>query len=97
MRTCERPDPYDPAYFTYLGGTSDVNDGGDMATDIAVKAGKATVTGCTASGNFPITPYPGTPADGSFNGSCDVFVTRLDTMGTSIRWSTFFGGRRPSS
>ncbi|MBI4878412.1 MAG: hypothetical protein HY812_01950 [Planctomycetes bacterium] len=80
-----------PAYFTYLGGPAPGN-GADMATDVAVKGGKATVTGCTASADFPMTPAPGTPADGSFDGSCDVFVTRLDSSGCNIRWSTFFGG-----
>ncbi|MBI4881214.1 MAG: SBBP repeat-containing protein [Planctomycetes bacterium] len=84
-------DPYDPAYFTYLGGNPTAGGAADMATDIAVKAGKATVTGCT-SGTFPLTPYPGAPADGTFGGTCEAFVTRLDAMGTSLRWSTYFGG-----
>ncbi|MBI4880931.1 MAG: SBBP repeat-containing protein [Planctomycetes bacterium] len=82
-----------PSYFTYLGGPPphSTDEGGDMATDIAVKGGKATVTGCTASVGFPMTPDPGEPVAGSFMGVCDVFVTRLDSSGTNIRWSTFWG------
>ncbi len=69
------------AYSTYLGG-NDL----DVTTGIAVDSvGYAYVTGYTQSSNFPVTTS-------SFHGSYDVFVTKLNTSGGGLIYSTFLGG-----
>ncbi len=73
-------------YSTYLGG----NDNSDTGYDIAVDAdGAAYVTGETLSTDFPTTPGS---FDTSFNGNSDVFITKLNTDGSSLVYSTFVGG-----
>ena len=72
------------AYSTYLGGTAN-----DWALGIASDAaGNAYLTGFTSSANFP--------TSGAFQsaraGTGDVFVTKLDATGTSLRYSTYLGG-----
>ncbi len=79
-------------YSTYLGGT-----GNDYATAIAVDStGSAYVTGYTASTNFPTTT-------GAFQTSCgggtacssthiNAFVTKLNSTGTALVYSTYLGG-----
>jgi hypothetical protein len=75
-------------YSTYLGG-------GDMdyGEAIAVGAeGKVYVTGFTDSDNFPTTAGA---YDTSFNGGSgygDAFVTKLNSVGTSLNYSTYLGG-----
>jgi hypothetical protein len=87
--------PYDPArtlvidpilaYSTHLGGT-----GFDLGTDVAVDAaGHVYLTGRTLSLDFPTT---GT-FDSALGGLEDVFVTKLDSTGSSIIYSTYLGGR----
>jgi beta-propeller repeat-containing protein len=71
------------AYSTYLGGT-----GYDQGNGIAVDgAGSAYVTGYTNS------PFPTTAGafDTSFNGAYDAFVTKLDSSGASLAYSTYLG------
>jgi hypothetical protein len=70
-------------YSTYLGGTNY-----DEATAIAVNAGgNAFVTGNTSSSNFPtVNTLQGPP------GNQDVFVTRLNTTGTALDFSTYLAG-----
>jgi hypothetical protein len=71
-------------YSTYLGGASD-----DIAYDVAVDAaGCAYVTGGTESNNYPTTPGA---YDTMFNGTIDVFVTKLDGAGATLVYSTFVG------
>ena len=74
------------AYSTYLGGSSD--DGGrGIAID---SAGAAYVTGRTGSTNFPTTAGA---FDTTFNGGGgDVFVTKLNPLGSSLAYSTYLGG-----
>jgi hypothetical protein len=76
-------------YSTYLGGSGD-----DGATAVAVDSGNnAYVTGNTGSDNFPTT-------DGAFQTALsssgeigfDAFVTKLNTSGSDLLYSTYLGG-----
>ncbi|MFB3894967.1 MAG: beta strand repeat-containing protein [bacterium] len=72
-------------YSTYLGGSAD-----DYGYGIAIdSSGNAYITGLTYSTDFPTTlgVY-----DTSANGSSDVFITKLNTNGTGLVYSTFLGG-----
>ena len=64
-------------YSTFLGGTTS----GDEGESIAVREGRAYVTGNTFSGLNGILEYPTTPGafDTTHNGSEDAFVTKLPT------------------
>jgi hypothetical protein len=71
-------------YSTYLGG-NDL----DRAYGIAVDGSDcAYVTGRTYSANFP-TEQPCQPAN---SGVCDAFVTKFNSMGTDLVYSTYLGG-----
>lgn len=71
------------AYSTYLGGTAD-----DFGYDIAVDAsGNAVVTGSSASGNYPVMD----PVQTS-TGNPDVIVTRLNSAGSAMLFSTYLAG-----
>jgi hypothetical protein len=75
-------------YSTCLGGI-----GEDRGDDLAVDAsGAAYITGYTHSSDFPMTP-------GAFQTGCagpipcwDAFVTKLNTSGSGLMYSTFLGG-----
>jgi hypothetical protein len=72
-------------YSTFLGGTNF-----DDGSDIAVREGRAFVTGQTQSADYPTTAGA---FDTSFNGgSTDVFVTKLNASGSALDYSTFLGG-----
>ncbi|MBI3693655.1 MAG: SBBP repeat-containing protein [Acidobacteria bacterium] len=79
-------------YGTYLGG-ADI----DQAFGIAVdSAGNAYVTGTTFSTNFPVA-NPAQPACAAsqtpFGNPCtDAFVTKLNPAGSTLVYSTYFGG-----
>ncbi len=86
------------SYSTYLGGTDqDIlgDNGPDIGgTTLAVNSttGEAYVSGYTSSANFPtVNAYQGT------NGGGNVFVSRLNATGTSLLWSTFYGGNAGES
>lgn len=75
----------DLIYSTFIGtGLSDQCYG--LAVD---GSGNAIITGLTESGDFPTT-------DGAysttFSGVADVFITKMNSTGTDIIYSTFFGG-----
>ena len=78
------------SYATYLGGNN-VEQGTAVAVDAA---GNAYVAGYTASTDFPLA----NALDRSLGkkGDVDVFVTKLNSAGTGIVWSTYLGGSASS-
>jgi hypothetical protein len=82
-----RPLVIDPAidFSTFVGGT-----GSDSGRGIDVDpAGNIYVTGQTASANYPTTAGV---FDRGYNNNTDVFVTKLDSTGSTVVYSTFMGG-----
>jgi Ca2+-binding RTX toxin-like protein len=80
------------AYSTYLGGTQ-AEGGGGIAVD---SSGAAYVTGATFATDFPTTAGA---FDTTFNGSgvkTNAFVTKLDSTGSSLAYSTYLGGNGTS-
>ncbi len=79
------------SYSTYLGGSAN-----DYATAIAVDStGSAYVTGYTSSANFPVTPsaYQTTCGGGTCTSTTvDAFVSKLNSTGTALVYSTYLGG-----
>ena len=75
-------------YSTFIGGA-----GSETSSDIALDgSGNPIITGAVLSANFPTTPGS---YDGTHNGSenyWDVFVTKLNTNGSQLVYSTFIGG-----
>jgi hypothetical protein len=72
-------------YSTYLGG-SNWDEGFGIAVD---SSGNAYVTGRTYSTNFPTqNPYQGTHGGGGL----DAFVTKLNSAGSALSYSTYLGG-----
>ncbi|MGL4736169.1 MAG: SBBP repeat-containing protein, partial [Cellulosilyticaceae bacterium] len=72
-------------YSSYLGGLRE-----DRAYGIAVDTnGNACVVGSTSSPNFPTTPDA---YDKVFSGIQDVFVTKFNSTGTDLVFSTYLGG-----
>lgn len=71
-------------FSTFIGGT-----GSDDAYGIVMDtSGNIYITGATNSGNFPtLNAY-----DNTQNGNIDVFVTKLNSTGTALVYSTFIGG-----
>jgi len=73
------------AYSTYLGGSGD-----DVGHGIAVDtSGSAYITGETTSANFP-TAHAIQSSKGGF--SSDAFVTKLNSLGSGLVYSTYLGG-----
>lgn len=71
-------------YSTYLGGSSD-----DNASDIAVDlSGNAYVTGTTASVDFPTAGA----IQRTLRGVEDAFVTKINSNGSALVYSTYLGG-----
>jgi hypothetical protein len=83
-------------YATYIGGTGNDNLVAPIAVD---SAGSAYLAGQTRSADFPVTPgafqttahHSATCLPPS-NCSADGFVTKLDPTGSSLMYSTYFGG-----
>ena len=82
----------DLVYSTYLGGSADNSI--ETAKDIAVDSdGNAYIIGYTNSSDFPITTTAyQTTNQGGFMG--DVILSKLNSDGTDLIYSTFFGGDR---
>ncbi|MEA3557972.1 MAG: SBBP repeat-containing protein, partial [Candidatus Thermoplasmatota archaeon] len=72
-------------YSTYIGGSSS-----DYGRGIDIDgSGNAYITGSTYSSNFPVTSGAN---DTVFNGSEDAFVAKVDSSGSSLLYSTYYGG-----
>jgi uncharacterized protein (TIGR03437 family) len=72
------------SYSTYLGGS-----GSDFGYSIAVDTiGNAYVTGATFSTDFNTK----NPLQNSNKGGLDAFLTKIDTMGATLVYSTYLGG-----
>jgi uncharacterized protein (TIGR03437 family) len=96
------PDGSSLVYSTYLGGNG-VDRGYAIAVD---SSGNAYLTGLTTSPNFPITsgayqavcaPIPNNTGESDAVSNCNsfdwnVFVTKLNSAGTGLVYSTFLGG-----
>ena len=77
------PDGDDVDYATYLGGT-----GHDFCHDIVLKGTEPYVTGPTNSVNFPTE----NPYHDSLVGNYDVFITKFNSSGETLSYSTYLGG-----
>ncbi len=74
----------DLVYSTYLGGSD-----GEVGYGIAVNtSGNAYVTGQTSSSNFPVQAA----FQGVIAGNNDAFITKFNSTGTGIEYSTYLGG-----
>ena len=74
-------------YSTYLGGSG----GEDVIYTAPGPDGSFYLAGVTDSTDFPVT-RGGLQED--LAGSADAFVTKLDSTGTEIMYSTYLGGRK---
>jgi photosystem II stability/assembly factor-like uncharacterized protein len=85
-----RPLVIDPVlvYSTLIGGS-----GNDSGASVAVdSAGNVYVTGKTDSTTFPITSNAFQGAKRTNGSDTDVFVTKLNSSGTGVLYSTYIGG-----
>ncbi len=80
-------------YSTYLGGTRGSDDGEGIAVD---SAGDAYVAGGTNSAEFPtvnaIQPTIGPGTNGSGAQLSDAFVSKVNSAGSALVYSTYIGG-----
>lgn len=74
------------AYSTYFGG-NDLDESVAMAVD---SSGNVYLTGLTVSTNLP--SVTGSSLQPSPGGDYDAFVTKINSDGTGILWSTYLGG-----
>ncbi len=76
-------------FSTYLGGSA-----GEMGTAIAVDAAGSTyVAGNTSSTDFPVTPGAFQATNhGAAKGLTNAFVTKMNSAGTALVYSTYLGG-----
>jgi hypothetical protein len=80
----------DLIYSTYLGGGDPQRMSHDIAYGIALdQAGNAFVVGETQSNDFPTTRGA---LQGSKRGITDAFITKLNSTGTGLIYSTYLGG-----
>lgn len=82
--------PVSLGYSTFLGGTS-ADENWAVATNAA---GEAVVCGFTSNSTFPTTP--GT-FDDTHNGATDAIVTKFDSTGSTLIFSTYIGGNSNES
>jgi hypothetical protein len=84
------PSGSDLIFSTYLGG-NDFDEFRGLAVDIS---GNVFVSGITQSTNFPTTngAFQTSHAGGAINGFLDYFVTKINSTGTELLYSTYLGG-----
>jgi hypothetical protein len=84
-------------YSTYLGGSGNYCCG-DVGLGIAVdSAGDAYISGSTTAPDFPVTAGAfQTVNHGYPNGFSNAFITKLNSSGSALVYSTYLGGRRGS-
>lgn len=84
-------------YSTYLGGGSDEStpgfgeSGEARAVDVDAE-GNAYITGVTTSDSFPVTQGVLQTSKGGGAGDFDAYVSKLNSMGTALVYSTYLGG-----
>jgi hypothetical protein len=90
---------FDPSgalvFSTYLGGTGNSYGYGDGGTGIAVDtAGNAYIAGYSYSSNFPTTQNAYQTMNRAYlpHAGANAFVAKLDTMGSTLLYSTYLGG-----
>jgi hypothetical protein len=72
-------------YSSYLGGAED-----DYAEEMVIdNLGNTYITGCTWSEDFPTTSGA---VDETYHGRGDAFITKLQSQGHELEYSTFLGG-----
>jgi hypothetical protein len=81
-------------YSTYLGGSTTATTPCETCgTSIAVDStGSAFVAGLTAESNFPVTPGAFQTVFASTSRDHDAFITKFNTTGTALVFSTYLGG-----
>jgi hypothetical protein len=83
------PDGQSIIFATYLGGS-----GGDFGSDIAVDDSGIYIVGNTSSTNFPLKNSVQSETSGE---DSDIFLTKLSSDGTSVLFSTYYGGYEADS
>jgi hypothetical protein len=77
-------------YSTYLGGSGGTQIMSEQANAIAIdSSGNAYLAGVTSSANFPVTTGA---IRTTVNGLQDAFITKLNSSGTALVYSTYLGG-----
>lgn len=77
-------------FSTYCGGSGWDNNFLNMTTDTL---GFMYFAGYSASGDFPLSnPGGGAYLDSTLDGAHDIIIGKLDTTGTFLVWSTYYGG-----
>ncbi|MCW3095458.1 MAG: hypothetical protein JWL77_1076 [Chthonomonadaceae bacterium] len=87
----ERPLTIDPVllYSTFLGGSSTTNNALDARSIAVDGSGNAYITGVVQNNDFPTTPGALQPTN---HGLGNAFVTKINSTGTALVYSTYLGG-----
>ncbi|MBW2011190.1 MAG: SBBP repeat-containing protein [Deltaproteobacteria bacterium] len=83
-----KSDGSDIYYSTYLGGSNEENNSGSRVGIAVDNNGNAYVTGTTRSNDFPTV----NALYSNLRGLEDAFVTKINSAGTTVLYSTYLGG-----